>query len=346
MINAANGLWRKGHLVYFFGRKKSFFLERCSDSGFLTFPLEIKGDFGLINILKLTSFFISNQIDVIIANFNKDVRLAGIARRLAGKPVLLARNGLPILHNNWRYRLTYRYLVDSIITNTRAIKNQYLSYGWLEEGFIKVIHNGINIHQRIDFNRKKILARFNLPNNVKIVGIFGRLVKQKQHHLFLEVASQIRDQFKDVHFIIVGDGPLRTSMREKSQKLGLMESVHFLGLQQEVMPLYSICDVVLLTSETEGLPNVVMEAMLAASPVVAFDVGGVSELINSTAVGRTVVPNDVSSMVEETLAFLRNEKLSRETGHKARQRIMEEFSEDKMDQELETHLNSLTNGRI
>lgn len=338
MLTIAQGLRHRGHQIYFSGRQNSLFLQRCTQADFISLPLKIKGDFGPLNILKLTAFFNQHDIDIVVVNFNKDVRLGGIARKLAGTPVLVARNGLPIIANNWRYRLTYHHLVDSIITNSSAIKKRYLSYGWLEEGFIKVIHNGIDVEQRIDFKREEILTRFKLPTPTKCVGIFGRLVKQKQHHLFLEAASQIRDKFRNVSFIVVGDGPLRSSIEQKTRTLNLNNDVHFLGLQQEVMPLYRICDVVLLTSEDEGLPNVVMEAMLAARPVVAFDVGGVGELINSNNVGRTVASNDVSSMVNETLAFLKNNELAVETGKKARQRILNEFSIEKMIHEVEAYL--------
>ncbi|GAB4378398.1 MAG: glycosyltransferase [Calditrichia bacterium] len=345
MLVTAEGLRKRGHRIYFSGRRRSYFLQRCAQAGFPILPLSIKGDFGPLNILRLASFYKRHHIDVVVANFNKDVRLAGIARKLTRNPLLVARNGLPILQNNWRYRLTYRFLVDGIITNTRAIKNRYLTYGWLPEDFIKVIHNGIDVQQPVEFDKAEILRRYDLPANTKFVGIFGRLVKQKQHHFFLEAAAQIRKASPRVHFLIVGEGPLRPVLMKKVQELNLNECVHFLGLQTEVMPLYRICNVVLLTSEDEGLPNVVMEAMLASRPVVAFRVGGIEELIPDGTVGRTVAPNDIASLVKETVHFLQNEGLSRKTGERARQRIQEKFSIEKMIREVEEHLQSLLSRR-
>jgi len=199
----------------------------------------------------------------------------------------VARNGLPILENNWRYRWTYRYLVDGIITNTNAIKNRYLSYGWLPKEFIQVIYNGIDIDQEKNFEKKAILEEFQLPPEKKIVGIFGRLVKQKQHNLFLEAAQKILEGFRNVHFIIVGDGPLRNTIEKQIRSQ--------------------------LTSEDEGLPNVVMEAMLTGTPVVAFDVGGVRELINSDEVGYVVPSNDTQLMAVKTLKLLENSNLAKKS---------------------------------
>jgi len=338
MLTTADGLRDRGHRIYFAGRANSLFLHRCTEKNFPVFPMSIKSDFGLKNILKLYRFFKKNQIQVIIANFNKDARLSGIARKLARVPVLVARNGLPILENNWRYRWTYRYLVDGIITNTNAIKNRYLSYGWLPKEFIQVIYNGIDIDQEKNFEKKAILEEFQLPPEKKIVGIFGRLVKQKQHNLFLEAAQKILEGFRNVHFIIVGDGPLRNTIEKQIRSQGLSDFVQLLGQQKKVMALYNICDVILLTSEDEGLPNVVMEAMLTGTPVVAFDVGGVRELINSDEVGYVVPSNDTQLMAVKTLKLLENSNLAKKICKAAKIRIQENFRLDQMIDRIEEYL--------
>ncbi len=343
MLTTASGLRERGHRIFFCARKDGVFLERCAEAGFPSFPLKIGGDFDPLNILKLAAFFRKEKIQVIVANFNKDARLAGLARHLARVPVEIARNGLPILQNNWRYRLTYRYLVDGIVTNTMAIKNHYLTYGWLKNEFIRVIHNGIDVRQKTQYDPFQMAQKHGVPNNRPVVGIFGRLVKQKQHFLFLETAKKILQARPDAHFIVVGDGPLREDIALQAENLGISASVQFLGLQRNVFELYSLCDVVLLTSEDEGLPNVVMEAMLAARPVVAFDVGGVRELISESGLGIVTAPNDADMMAEQTVALLEDQALRRQLGESARQNILENFSLDKMIDGVEAFLSELLN---
>jgi glycosyltransferase involved in cell wall biosynthesis len=305
-------------------------LHNCQKAGLPVLSLKFHSDFGLVNIFKLTRFFIQQKINIIIANFNKDVRLAGCAKKLSGAPVLIARNGLPILRNRWIYRRTYKMFVNAILTNTRTIKDKYLSYGWLEDDFIRVIPNGIDIGQKITFNRTTVLRKYRLPEQRPIIGFFGRLVTQKQPDKFLQIAAQILSRIPQARFILVGDGPLRDKILTLAAQMQIDRQVHLLGAQNEVMELYSICDLVLLTSQKEGLPNVVMEAMLAAKAVTAFDVGGVKELIPSIAQGAVVALNDISAAAVKAIQILESARLQEELGQTARQFIIDHFSIEKM----------------
>jgi len=338
MLTTANGLHKRGHSVYFCGQKNSLFLQKCDSDKFEILPLKIGGDFGPLNILKIASFLKQKNINIIIANFNKDVRLAGLAKKFSPANILIARNGLPIIRNKMVYKITYKKLADAIITNTQAIKKKYLGYGWMQDDFIKVIHNGIDVTQNMEFNRPAVLSKFNLPDQYPVVSIFGRLVGQKQHHLFLQVARNILDHFPKAIFLIVGDGPLKNKIIEQANGLDLSDHIKMLGHQTDVMPAYAISDLVLLTSKNEGLPNVVMEAMLATKPVVAFNVGGVSELILSDDSGIVVPPDDVQQMSKHTLRILQSKTLAKNIGSLARQHIIENFSVQKMIDEVEKFL--------
>ena len=335
MLTAASGLQKKGHNCYCCGQKNSLFLHNCKHAGLPILPLKIQSDFGLENILTLTRFFKQNQINIIVANFNKDVRLAGSARKLAGVPILIARNGLPILRNSWIYRWTYKMFVDAILTNTSAIKDRYMTYNWLDDDFISVIHNGIDTSQEISFNRTTVLNKYNIPDQKPVIGFFGRLVSQKQPDKFLEIAVKILQKIPKTRFIFVGDGPLREDILLLAGKLNIADKIQLLGAQKKVMELYSICDLILLTSEKEGLPNVIMEAMLSGKPVVAFDVGGVKELIPTAAQGCVVSFNDIDAAAERAVRILESDALPQKLGQNAREYIIINFSVEKMLTQIE-----------
>jgi glycosyltransferase involved in cell wall biosynthesis len=336
MLTAASGLQKKGHTCFCCGQKNSLFLHNCKQAGLPILPLKIQSDFGLENILTLTRFFKQHHIDIIIANFNKDVRLAGSARKLAGVPLLIARNGLPILRDRWIYRRTYKMFVDAILTNTSTIKDRYLTYGWLDDDFISVIHNGIDTSQEISFIRTTVLNKYNITEQQPVIGFFGRLVSQKQPDKFLKIAVKILQRIPQARFIFVGDGPLREDILLLADKLNIGDKIHLLGAQKKVMELYSICDLILLTSEKEGLPNVIMEAMLAGKPVVAFDVGGVRELIPTAAQGCVVPFNDIAAAAERAVRILESDALQQKLGQHARQHIIKNFSVEKMLTNIET----------
>ncbi len=345
MLTAAKGLRDRGHTIYFAGRRNSIFLANCAEAGFPVYPMNIKSDFGPVNIFKLAAFYRRNRIDVVIANFNKDVRLTGIARWLYPRPALLARSGLAILPNNWKYRLTYKRLVDGIITNTRAIKETYLRYQWLEEPFIRVIYNGIDTSVEIKVDREQLRQEFDLPEEGPVITSVGRLTPQKQQELFLEVAQNIHKEWPEAVFIIVGEGELRDNLKRYANELGVLDNLYMVGHQNDVNRFYAYSDIVLLTSEVEGLPNVVMEAMLAGKPVVAFDVGGIRELITSEKTGIIVPPNDIYLMTQRTLELLMRPDLRASIGKAAREYIKEHFSLDKMIRNLEIYLDEIITRR-
>ncbi len=345
MLTAAVGLRERGHSIFFAGRKGSLFLQRCSEDNFPVLSLVIGSDFSPRVIGKLIGFIKKNGISAIVANFNKDVRLAGLAAKFAGNPILVARNGLPILHNNWRYRFTYKWLVNGIITNTQAIKHRYLKYGWLKDDFIRVIPNGISPFIPADIDVQALREQFRLPKQHPVIGIFGRLIKQKQHTIFLEVAKNILQEWPEAVFLIVGDGPLRDEIRQYAYELKILDNIYMLGRQKQVIGLYALCDIVLLTSEEEGLPNVVLESMLMGKPVVAFDVGGVGELIESEKTGIIVPPNDIYLMTQKTKELLLSPEMRTAIGHEAQLFVQRNFTLKKMIDQIESYLTALQAGK-
>ncbi len=340
MLTTAVGLRERGHTIYFCGQPDSLFLKNATDAGFVTYPLHIKSDVGLPNILRLAKFFRRKKIDVIITNFNKDVRLAGLAKRLAGVKRLVARNGLPILPDKWIYRKTYRWFADGMITNTQAIRYRYLSYGWLPQDFVCVIHNGIDTEQCEPVDRNALRSELGLPVASKVVGFVGRLVPQKEPFLFIEVAERILREIPDIRFLMVGEGPLRNEIERHLAEKNISSQFHLTGQRNDAMRLYQALDLLLLTSHKEGLPNVILEAMLCALPVVAFDVGGVRELIPDDSCGRVIPFGETEPMVEQAIEILKNNDLAEKTGTAAGARIRSEFSVQTMIKAVERVLST------
>ncbi len=124
--------------------------------------------------------------------------------------------------------------------------------------------------------RRQCSAR---PGEV-LVGIIGRLTTVKNHHLFLEAARRLVEaNGRQLRFLIVGDGELRSSLEAETNRLGLGRQVVFTGWQRTMKHVYSNLDVVVLTSNNEGTPVTLIEALAAARPVIATNVGGVEDLL-------------------------------------------------------------------
>jgi glycosyltransferase involved in cell wall biosynthesis len=113
------------------------------------------------------------------------------------------------------------------------------------------------------------------------IGVIGRLTAVKNHNMLLEAMKCLRlsDKLDDFQFVVVGDGELRKAFLEKICNLNLMNAIELKGWQKDMASVYAELDVVALTSKNEGTPVALIEAMAACRPVVATDVGGVTDLL-------------------------------------------------------------------
>jgi glycosyltransferase involved in cell wall biosynthesis len=341
MVTIARALQDRGHGVLVAGRKGSLFLGRAAEEGLHTREVQIRGEADPGTLAGLRRLYASARIDVVVANFNKDVRLAGVARLPGRRPRVLARNGLAILPNNARYRLTYRRLADGIVTNTESIRSFYLGFGWIPPDFVHVVHNGITPPPADPRSSEEVRASLSLPTGGRWIGAFGRMVTQKRFDLFLQAVARLSEEIPDLQALLVGDGPEKEALADEADRLEISDRVHTPGFQKSVWDWYRACDVVALTSASEGLPNAVLEAMALGRATVAFNVGGVREMIADDTQGRVVPAGDVDALVREARAILGDTALRKRLGTGAADRVRNAFSIEAMTDRMETILDRL-----
>jgi asparagine synthase (glutamine-hydrolysing) len=204
-------------------------------------------------------------------------------RRHGDEAVELLRKG---------YRSAASNPTVKIINNSVAGAADYESWLGLRRGAIRVLYNAIAGEQIVKPQPEKVASlrtQLGLPQVVPIVGTVMRFVEDKDPDLWLATAAEIAKARPDVHFLLAGYGELQDRMTHRIDALGLQHRAFLCGPATDTGLIYAAIDVVLLTSLTEGVPNVLIEAQAAGRPVVAADVGGVGEAV---ADGRTgcVVP--------------------------------------------------------
>lgn len=146
----------------------------------------------------------------------------------------------------------------------------------------------------------------------------GRLEEQKRIDRFLRILAEVRQQsVKPIKAIIAGDGSLRKQLEAQSVELGLNGMVEFRGLVNDMASLYREADVFVLTSDWEGTPNVVMEAMSAGLPVLSTNVGGVPDIVKHGQSGLLADPQDESLLVKQLIELVNNFKLRSQLGQQA-----------------------------
>jgi glycosyltransferase involved in cell wall biosynthesis len=161
---------------------------------------------------------------------------------------------------------------------------------------------------------------------VRILAV-GRMTHEKRYDRFLEVVATVRARSRqNVVATIVGAGPLRSTVEHLANDLGLLpDGIEFLGAQEDTAPVYRGSHVFLLTSDVEGCPNVVLEAMASGLPVVATRVGGVPEIVEDRTSGLLTDRDDVDGLIAAVHEMVENPSLRRVLSENARASVERRF---------------------
>ncbi|NLG18429.1 MAG: glycosyltransferase family 4 protein [Fibrobacter sp.] len=335
MVNAASGLLSKGHEVVCIGRKDAIWLRNAEKRGLKTLGFSIHADFDPVIIFKLYRIFSKMKPDILCCNFEKDVRLGGIAARMAGVPVIFVRKGLSLIYDKLRYRLSYRYIVDRIITPASFIKNQFKKFDWLSQDRIHVVHNGVEIEKAASFSKGKLKSSVGIDAGSFCILGAGALFSQKGFEYLIEALSIAGADDKSIHLAIAGSGD-QEPFRKLAEQMGVGKRVHFLGHRDDLPELMYSADLFILSSIDEGLPNVVLEAMSAGTPVIAADAGGTSEIIDSGSDGFVVPVKDANALAGKISLLRNNKDLREEMAERALRKIRNSFSIDAMVNNVES----------
>ncbi len=281
----------------------------------------------LLRLRRLLTQFRPAIIQSMLFHANVASRLAALGLevrgRFAGVRVAERRNRWHL----WLERLTSP-LVDSFVCVSDDVA-RFLKAAGFPPGKLTVIANGVDpelvgAYSPVDWRQ------FALPSDARVVLFVGRLDPQKAVPELLANAPRWLAHSPQVHLVLVGDGPLRKHLEQQASKLDRSGQVRFLGWQSEVIPFLLASQMLVLPSRWEGMPNVVLEAMAAARPVVATRVEGVCELLGPLADQQTVTPENWQDFGDKILAFLSHPSLAQQVAQANRERVIQHFHVEQM----------------
>jgi glycosyltransferase involved in cell wall biosynthesis len=260
-----------------------------------------------------------------------------LGARLAGTAAIVSTAHNVDLWKRWYHIALDRGLArwtSDLVAVSGQVRDFYESQG-VGNGRWNVIHNGVAEAAGRPRGRSPVFRELGIRDEDPVVALIGRLVAAKAPEIFLEAVAKTTDRIPTLRAMVVGDGPLRSEMEQRAQRLGLQQRVAFTGVRHDVPELLAGVDVLAFSSRVEGLSIAMLEAMSAEVPVVATRVGGTPELIESGESGILVPPEDPQALADGLVAILGSPERARSIACAGRARVRERFSERRMVQAYE-----------
>ncbi len=188
-----------------------------------------------------------------------------------------------------------------LIAVSPQVRDDLVALGVAEPEKFAVVRLGIEFEQRTRSTagaRRELRRLFGVPEDRFVVGWIGRMTAVKRLPLVLEGFKLLLDRGVDATLCLVGEGPDRDEAERIAHNLGIMKRCLFVGYQRDVAPYYELFDALVLPSANEGTPVVAIEALAAGRPVVATDVGGVSDVVHDGVDGFLVRSGDTAALAE------------------------------------------------
>lgn len=338
------GLMDRGHDVVLLCNSP-LVAERAAADGVPTKICVIAGDFALHHSLRLASTLRSYRADAFIVGTFKKLFLATLGARIAGVPRIVARVGLESdTPRSWKYRFALRRLTDGVAVNARRIIAPFANLDGFGPERVALIHNGVRAPMS-SANASSLRDELGIGHEAFVMGTLARLAKQKRIDRLLEVVTLLP---ASVHVVIAGDGTRREDLEQLSSQQGLSDRVHFLGHREDKAAVYDSLDVFVITSDSEGLSNAMLEAMARGVPVVSTPVSGADDALLARESGPAagiVADFSATSIAVAIRDLMESPTKLKAMGIQARDRAANDFSIDTMLDKWEIFLSPASGGR-
>jgi len=206
---------------------------------------------------------------------------------------------------------------QNVVAVSKDIKNSFIDQFGFSENKVKVIHNGIVITECVPKVGEK---------NLFIIGSAGRFFPVKDYPLMVEVANEVLKKTNNIRFELAGEGPEKEKIKELIHKYGLEKSFLLTMFLSDASSFYNKLDLYLNTSFHEGIPMSVLEAMVLGIPVVAPNVGGLSEIVTDRVEGYLIADRNPKDFANKCLCLYENKSLRKQMGVAAHQRVAKDFT--------------------
>jgi L-malate glycosyltransferase len=312
-------------------RRNSAFEKYCKEKHLQNFSLPFRNEFDLQTAFQIKKICREFRIDLIHIHSSHSHGLAVWSALLGNStPMVLSRKvDFPVKRNPLSYFKYNHKQIKKIICVSEKIK-EIVSESIEDKDKCITIYDGIDLSRFDGKVRKNILRRaLNIPETAFLTGNISAIAPHKDYFTFTDTAEIVLKAYPDSFFIIVGDGPLFSQVKEYIEKKGLKDKIIMTGFRNDVPEIMADLDLFLMSSRTEGLGTTILDAMSCSVPVVATNAGGIPEVIQHEKSGLLGLVQNPENLAEQVIRLIRYRDLRENLKEGGRARV-KEFSKEKM----------------
>jgi glycosyltransferase involved in cell wall biosynthesis len=248
-------------------------------------------------VLTMVALFKSQKVDAIVLNLPSDLKLAGVAAKIAGVKRIIYRRGMPHpLRNTALNRYLFKNVLTHVVVNSQEIGRslQQGNESWFPEEKMVLIYNGVDSAKAIA-HEKKLYER---EGDEIVIGNAGRLTEQKGQKYLIEMADILKEEGMNFKLLIAGEGELEDSLISLIRERDLENEVILLGHVSDMTGFFNSLDLFVFTSLYEGSANTLIETLHHGIPTIAWDISSNPEVIEDGVSGYLVKPFEVEELVK------------------------------------------------
>lgn len=270
-------------------------------------------------MLRLHRLFRRKRVDILQTHHFNQLFYSAFGAKLVGARIFHTEHDTE-LSKKPRLRFALRILslfCEKMIAIGDDIAAMFREIG-IPESKIEIVHAGVEL-STVEDSRDEVRRELQLAENERVAIIVARLFPEKNHKLLLAAFAGVVQKNQNARLLIVGEGVEGDAIRAEVTRLGLENQVRMLGVRRDVPRLLAAADVFVLTSDREGLPIAVLEAMAAGKPVIATAVGNLPDVVRDGENGRIVPRGDRDALESALIELLGDEARASKMGTAARE---------------------------
>jgi glycosyltransferase involved in cell wall biosynthesis len=330
ILEEARGLSRLGHHPTVLAQPGSPLEARVREAGIPLFSLRMRFFADPLALTRMFLWIRRERFQVVHTHSSVDSWIASLAAKMAKVPVLARTRHIssPVprhpLNRVWHFP-------DLILTTGEDIRRKLIGENRMAPEKIFSVPTGVSLHEFSPRPRnEKVAAELGVSANDPVITLVAVLRTQKRHEVLLDALKIIREKYPRAKALVVGEGPGRARIEKAVRERDLESGVILTGYRRDIPEILSLTNVAVLTSEAEGLPQVLLQYLAMAKPVVATRVGAVGQVVVSGETGILVEPNDPRALARAILELLADPKKAQAMAQAGRNLVETQYNMENM----------------